>query len=151
MYLFDLQTKLKKLHRDLYVHVDEVNNMHCGLVSSGIYIKNSTRAQDNTGSGKNYANAQTRKHLEDLESGQRAKFVMGVCLNYVPEYDIYDLTRDKILMPGWRTIATRLVKLDIVTLDKAKKVFKCRSLGETDWDKARLYQRIRWVKGDRDA
>ncbi len=151
MYIFDLQAKLQKIHPDLYVKTDIVNHMHCGLVSSGIYLKNPKRSKDTTGSGKNLIIAVQRRYLEAMETGQLDKFVMGICLNYIPEYDVYDLERERVLMPGWRTVAVRLARANIASLDKLKKVFKCRSLGETDWDNANLYERIRKAKGMQDA
>lgn len=147
MYLFDLQAKLRELHPDLYVKTDTINKLHCGLVSSGIYLKNPKRAADRSTWGKHYVHEKQRKYLEAIEAGQLDKFIMGVCLNYIPEYDIYDLERERILMPGWRTIVKRLHANKIITLDKARKVFNCKSLGESDWDKLNLHQRIRLVKG----
>ena len=146
MYIFDLQNKLRKINKDLYVKQDEINQMSCGLISSGIYLKNPGRSKDMTGSNKNLVIAQQRKYLEAVEAGHLDKFIIGVCLNYVPEYDIFDLERERILMPGWRTVAMRLVKMKVASLDKVRKVFQCKSLGESDWDNKNMFERIRTIK-----
>ena len=36
---------------------------------------------------------------------------------------------------GWRGVLTELVKRRLVTLDRARSVFGCSSLGETDYDR----------------
>jgi hypothetical protein len=149
MYLFDFQPKLKKLNKSLYVNTDNVNRVSAGVFTTGIYVRAAGQSKKVEGVNTNYAQSDASRYLRELRSGQLDAFVCGVSVNFVPEYDIYDLDREKILMPGWRTIALTLVRKELCSLEKAKRVLKCNSLGESDYDRLPFAQRLQWSKGDR--
>lgn len=149
MYLFDFQNKLKKLNERLYVNTEKVNRIAAGVFATGIYLKSGGRNKVSEKLNVNYADSSVQGYLRGLKSGEQDTFVCGVSTNFVPEYDVYDLDREKILMPGWRTIALALVRKELCTIEKARRVFRCKSLGDTDWDKLQFPQRLQWAKGDR--
>jgi hypothetical protein len=149
MYVFDFQKKLQKLNDKLYIKIDERTSIGTGLYSTGIYLKRAERAKVNTTSGdKALIYGQQQKYLRALEKGDLDHYIMGVCLNYVPEYDIFDLAREKLLMPGWRSILLQLWRKKIINIEDAKKVFRCKSLGISDWDNLSFFAKMRKCKGE---
>ena len=149
MYFFDFNAKLKQLNARLYTNIENVTRTSPGVFSTGIYLKAGKRDKGADKVNTNYAEGSARELLRALQEGSRDTYLMGVSTNFVPEYDVYDLDRGKILMPGWRDIVLRLVKKEVCTLERARKVFNRRSLGESDWDRLSFPQRFQWAKGDR--
>ena len=154
MLLCDFQAKLKRLHPDLYVKTDERTKNGANFWISGIYLK-ARRQPSKIKADRNLVHAQHEKYLNALESGELDKFVSGVCLNHIPEYDIFDFALTRILAPGWRKLAMRFVAVNICTLERAQKVFNCPSLGESDYDNMNFFKRFNWTKkgtqGDQNA
>lgn len=149
VYLFDFQSKLKRLNPLLCVHVEKANRIAPGVFVTGIYLRQPKRHASAAKTNTNYASLEQREILQSAAEGHKDVFVHGVSTNYVPEYDIFDLDREKLLMPGYRTILLALVKKGLCPLDRARRVFNCSSLGDTDWDKITLVQRMSWAKGNR--
>lgn len=144
MLIGDFTSKLKKLNSKLYVKMDQRQIIR-GLGHSGIYLKQAKQAglsYDTKDRGHHLVN----RYYQELESGQLDKFICGVCLEWIPEFDIYDDEYTKIVIPGWRTTLLRLVQAKAIDLDKAKKVFKCKSLGESDYDKLNFFGKLRFAK-----
>lgn len=78
--------------------------------------------------------------MEMKENGQAGEFICGVSI-WTPEYDRFDLETGTLLMRGWRSLVLYLVKKEICTLERAKRVFG-NSLGETDYDKLHFEQKL---------
>lgn len=116
------------------------------MYSSGLYYKQGRRDTGTTAAERALVHASQRTYLEAIEAGELDKFICGVSINFVPEYDRFDIEECKILMPGYRTILMRLVKDNLISLDKARKVFDCPSLGESDYDKLNFMQKYNWAK-----
>lgn len=142
----DFNLLIKKLNDRLYVKTDERKEIAEGFWVTGIYYKEPERVISRYKNNKNAVHGQHEKYLNALEAGELDKFITGVCLNVVPEYDIFDLAYNRMLAPGWRKIVLKLVQHKLCTLEKARKVFKCSSLGEHDYDKMKFFQRLAWAK-----
>jgi hypothetical protein len=150
MYLFDFQKKLQKLNPLLYVRTNERSRLCRGLFSVGIYLKAPTRKKQTKSGDKALIHGTQQKYLDAIERGDLDTFLMGVCYNYVPEYDVFDMDLERLLMPGWRSILTFLIKKQVIDAEKAKRIFRCKSLGTTDWDKSSFTQKMRWaIRGER--
>lgn len=149
MYLFDFRAKLKKLNPLLYVYVDDVRRVSGAICTTGIYLRQPKKSKVVSRGKVNRAEAPLQKLLDDRASGARDAYIGPVGVNYVPEYDMFDLDRERILLPGWRSIVRNLVDKGLCTLDHARKVFKCRSLMESDWDQMSFTRKLQWAKGDR--
>lgn len=144
MLLCDFQSKLKRLNEDLYVKTDERVKHANDFWLSGIYLK---ATRQTIRGDKNYAgDTAQRKYLEELENGNLDKYICGVCLNHIPEYDIFDFELTRLLASGWRKIVLRLVKMNLCTLAEARKVFNCSALGESTYDKMKFFDRFNWAK-----
>lgn len=147
MLLFDLQSKLSKLNPALYIKTDERAKNGADFWISGIYCKNPKRtAKIGTSGSLSEVTIDQQKYLQALHAGELDIFITGVCLNHIPEHDVFDLEKNSMLAPGWRKIALRLVTSKLCTLSRAKKIFNCSSLGEHDYDKMNFISRLRWAK-----
>jgi len=147
MILCDLQAKLRKVNDLLYVKTDRVNVTGNGRFKlSGIYLKVPKREQRRFKQDSNQIHASHEKYLVALENGELDKFICGVCINHIPEYDIFDFEWSRILAPGWRTIAMKLIGLKLASAEKVKKVFECQSLGEHTYDKLNFFRRLEYAK-----
>lgn len=128
--------------------------MFAGLRHAGIYLKQ-TKQAGLSSDVKGHGHHLVEKYYAALESGQLDKYLAGVCLERIPEYDIFNEDYTKMEIPGWRTIILRLVQAKVTTLERARKVFECSSLGESDYDKLSLAGKMRLAKkidlGEKDA
>lgn len=151
MTLDNFKHKLKQLNSKLYVKTDERTHNGGDFYLSGIYFKKRERKNIRSmGDSINYAETEQIKYLQALEAGDLDTFICGICLNHVPEYDVFDLARETMLMPGWRKIVLRIVKLRLCDIDKARKVFSS-SLGLQTYDHMKYLKRLAWAKELRDA
>lgn len=146
MLLGDMQSKLKKLNSRLYIKTDERKEHAKGFHVSGIYLKASERVKLRFKNDKSAVHWKQGKYLEALERGELDRFICGVCLEHVPEYDVFCFVKNNILAPGWRKIVLKLVKYKICTLDQARNVFNRQSLGESDYDKMSFFKRLEWSR-----
>lgn len=145
--LGDFQSRLRKINPGLYVKTDEISKLSLpDLRISGIYLKQHKRQEIKHKNDKNAVDYHHEGYLTALERGELDTFICGVALDYIPEYDVFDFARNQMLMPGWRKIALRLVELKLCSLEKAKKVFECSSLGESDYDKMSFFKRLEWAR-----
>ena len=159
MYNFDLETRLQRLNPRLYIERRVVNKGLKEFTLTGIYLKQPRRKKINISQADiHYAKDGGDKYLYDIQSGARDQYVCGVALEWVPEYDWFEwddqLNEMNLVAPGWRRIVTKLVSKGLTTFDRARKVFRCSSLGEHTYDKlgfaARQKQAYQEMKrGDR--
>lgn len=148
MYLFDFQSKLKKLNPRLYVNTKEVRHIEGDWRSTGIYLRSAGgRKGRSTGLGEVSNAAQSL--LKDTMAGHVDKYIGPVSAGYVPEYEQYKFDKwgeGKILAIGWRTTVLNLIRKGLVDADRAKKVFNCRGLGESSYDKLPGSKKMLWAK-----
>ena len=147
MLIGDFQNKLKKVNPLLYVQTDKAVLRPEGHRHSGIYLKNNQRhamgiARENYG----IVNPNHIKYLEALEKGDLDTFICGICIDFIPEYDIFNLEYSRMCIPGWRSIALTLVDKKVTTIAKVRKVFNCKGLGESDYDKMSFFQKLEFAK-----
>lgn len=134
MYSCDFLYNLKRCNNRLYVATDAQSVMSSEWKAQGLYVRRRA-SHDKLETGLlAKADDQTRKMIEDQESGQKDEYVMAVPRNWVPEFPVFDQKTGKLLARGWRGILLDLSKRGLLTIDKARRVFGCRSLGETDYD-----------------
>jgi len=150
----NFKTKLTKLNSRLFIKSDSAKK-DGQFRFSGIYYKEPERDKISASSGdRNYAHVSQQKYLNELAAGNLDKFICGTCIDFIPEYDIIDTERSRIVAAGWRSILLRLVSLKLTTMDRARKVFSCPSLGEADFDRASFFEKlniIRKLAGEKDA
>jgi hypothetical protein len=140
----DLQTKLQKLNPRIFILKGKAA-VEGEWRYSGIYLREAGKKQTMAKWKWSYADTGAQKHLEDLEKGTKDKFLCGVSLTVVPEYDIFNLDRGLVLAPGWRSILLSLAKLKAIDIRKARRVFSASSLGRQTYDRMSLEQKIAWV------
>jgi len=146
MYLFDLQSKLKRLNNRLIVQTDQPRKILFGITSYPIVLAFGKRTHRSSNTARyDRLDTDARRYMEMKQSGQAGEYMGGVC-EYVPEYDEFDIESGQLRFRGWRSIAYNLVLRGACTLDRARKVFNCSSLGETDWDKLPSEQKLAWVR-----
>lgn len=147
MLIGDFQNKLKKANPLLYVQTDKSVLRPEGHRHSGIYLKNPKRNQMNVSSEQyGLVSPSHIKYLEALEKGELDTFICGICIDFIPEYDIFNLEYSKMCIPGWRSVALTLVNKKITTLAKVRKAFNCKGLGESDYDKMSFFQKLEFAK-----
>jgi hypothetical protein len=152
MLIGDFQNRLKKINPLLYVQTDKSVKRPEGHRHSGIYLKTQKRqAMSVSRDQYGLVNPNHIKYLEAVEKGEFDTFICGICLDFIPEYDIFNLEYSRMCVPGWRSIALILVDKKVATLDKVKKVFNCNGLGESDYDKMSFFQKLEFAKRFEDA
>lgn len=147
MLIGDFQNRLKKVNPLLYVQTDKSVKRPEGHHHSGIYLKNRSRSAMGV-SSESYGSVNTNhiKYLEALEKGELDTFICGICLDFIPEYDIFNLEQSRMCVPGWRSLALTLVNKKVATLEKVRKAFHCKGLGESDYDKMSFFQKLEFAK-----
>lgn len=151
MFVFDLKNKLQQIDGRLYVKDDAMRYAR-GEALSAVYLKENRRGiRSISDTALHYASAEAREHLEDVEYGFIDTFVCGIPLGEIPEYDQFDVIDNRIVCAGWRTVALKLVEKKICSLEKARKVFECSSLGEADIDKMSFCQKLELARRKSNA
>lgn len=144
MILSNFKSKLRELNPDLIVKDDQVSKMR-GFNLAGIYLK--MKAQKGLSPWlRGFGEGDAVKFCDAQASGQLDKHLCGVCIDWIPEYDVFNADYSCLSVPGWRTILLRLVATKVISLQRAQKVFDCRSLGESDYDKASYHNKLRIAK-----
>ena len=149
MYAFDLQSKLKRLNERLYI--DATQKRQVGTLdgepvySAGIHEK-FARRQEAT-KNIHYAKADAQKYLEQVNSGE-TKFHGGIGYPWVPEYDVFDLKNNQLIMRGWRSLLTHLARVGVIDIRKARSVFGCNELGLCAYDKLDYVRKLELAKKD---
>lgn len=134
-YEFELQ--LQKLNPRLYLGGKCTEDFNPELGSTGIYLRD-LRNQDDEALAKQIKTANLKPKAG--VSARQARYYstadtyLGGCtLRYVPEGNVY-LPDKSLWAKGWREILLTLAKHKIIDLQKARKIFRCPSLGVSTWD-----------------
>lgn len=147
MLLTDFQHKLRKIDSKLYVKTSVSEKRENGYRFSGLYKKIPHKQQVYIKkTDRNLIHAGHEKFLNAVENGDFDTYVTAVCIDYIPEYDVFNKEYTKLAIKGWRSIALDLVRMKLATLEKVRKVFRCPSLGESDYDKAGFFGKLEIAK-----
>ena len=143
----NLQNKLKRIDTRLYIATDSTQVRENGLKFAPLYLKKARRSESHVQkSDRNMVSAGHAQYLDALESGVMDTYVTAICLDFIPEYDIFNLEYSKLSVLGWRSLGLMLANLKIAPLDKIKKAFECQGLGESDYDKADYFGKLQIAK-----
>jgi hypothetical protein len=147
MTLMSLQDKLKKVHPELYIDTARKQVRENGLKFSALYLKRPRKASVGVAQHeRNLVNEGHAKYLDALESGQMDIFITSICLDFIPEYDIFNMEYTKLAVLGWRSLGLMLINRKIASAEKVKKAFGCAGLGESDYDRASFFGKIEIAK-----
>ncbi len=144
MYISDFQGYLKRLNPLLYVNNEkaQLRMEGHGFLVGGIYLRKAIQRRNIKQDHWHYADSKKeREFLEASHTGKMDKFVTGLTVNHIPEFDYFDKETGKLLARGYRTILQILINKRLADKTKVKQVFRCSSLGEADYDKLTLQQR----------
>ena len=104
MLLTDFQAKLRKIDTRLYVDATKPFIRENGLKFGPLYLKKAYRADVTVqNSDKNLVHAGHAKYLDALETGVMDTYITAICLDFIPEYDIFKLNEkygDQITLVG---------------------------------------------------
>ncbi len=147
MLLTDFQAKLRRIDTRLFVNTERPDKRENGHKFGGLYFKKPRVEKVNVKkSDRNAVHENHAKFLDALETGQMDIYVTAICLDFIPEYDIFNMNYTRLSIMGWRSIALLLVEKKIATLEKVRKVFQCEGLGESDYDRAGFFGKIEIAK-----
>lgn len=152
MLLTDLQAKLRKIDTRLYIDTSRPVIRENGLKFGGLYFKKARKDEIAVQkSDRNKVHSSHAQYLDALERGEMDIYVTAICLDFIPEYDIFNMEYTKLASMGWRSVALLLVSKKLATLDQVRKAFDCRGLGESDYDKAGFFGKLEIAKRLADA
>jgi hypothetical protein len=134
---YELETKLKKLNPLLYLGRTEVDYFNGELGSTGIYLKRRSIDAQKIANEADHTNfikkdcitAGAMRNLRDND-----EYLGMTTLRHIPEGNQY-LPDQSLWAKGWREIVLAIVKRGHCTLERARRVFECPSLGQSDWDR----------------
>lgn len=154
MYISDFQNNLKRLNSLLYVNTEkaQLRMQGHGFLVGGIYLRKAIQHRNIKQDHWHYADSKKeREFLEASHTGKMDKFVTGLTVNHIPEFDYFDRETGKLLARGYRTILQIIINKKLVVNSKAKRIFRCSSLGEADYDKLTLVQKWQFqIEKDRN-
>lgn len=152
MLLTDFQYKLRRIDTRLYIDTSKPFVRENGLRFCPLYLKKAKKMDITVQkSDRNQVSAAHANYLDALEKGVMDTYVTAICIDFIPEYDIFNIEYTKLAVMGWRSIGLLLRNLKIADLDKIKKVFNCNGLGESDYDRASLHGKLEIAKRLADA
>lgn len=147
MTLMSFQDKLKKIHPLLYVDATRPQARENGLKFGAVYLKRPRKEAINVAvNTRNLVSEGHAKYLDALETGQMDVFITSICLDFIPEYDIFNMEYTRLAVLGWRSFGLMLIKQNIVPAERVKKGLNCAGLGESDYDRASFFGKIEIAK-----
>lgn len=147
MTLMSFQDKLKKIHPLLYVNATKPQVRENGLKFGAVYLKQPRKDTSKISANKrNLVSEGHAKYLDALETGQMDVFITSICLDFIPEYDIFNLEYTRLAVLGWRSFGLMLIKQKLVPAERVKKGLNCAGLGESDYDRASFFGKIEIAK-----
>lgn len=152
MLLTDLQAKLRRIDTRFYIDASRPVTKENGLRFAPLYFKKARKSEVTVQkSDRNSVSAAHAQYLDALERGEMDIYVSAICLDFIPEYDIFNLEYTKLAVLGWRSLALMLIKKELATADRVKKAFECKGLGESDYDRASYFGKLEIAKRLADA
>lgn len=147
MLLTDLQAKLRRIDTRLYINTDQIATRENGLRFGALYLKKARKSEISVQKAdRNIVHSSHAQYLDALERGEMDTHITSICLDFIPEYDIFNMEYTKLSVIGWRSLALMLHKQKIAPLDKIKKAFQCNGLGESDYDRANFFGKLEFAK-----
>lgn len=147
MTLMSLQDKLKKISPLFYIDNARPQIHENGLKFAALYMKRPRREAVNVADHqRNSISEGHAKYLDALEKGQMDIFVTSICLDFIPEYDIFNLEYTKLAVLGWRSLGLMLINRNMAPAERVKKAFNCAGLGESDYDRAGFFGKLEIAK-----
>jgi hypothetical protein len=143
MWIFDLQSKLERLGKGIFVDVTQKRSTGPDSFAVAVYKRNGKRGQRNY--NDHVASNDAQKYLERVNSGE-AQYLGGITYPEVPEYDVFNYENNTLLRKGWRTFLLQLVEKKICSLDEARRAFQVSSLGTSTYDRSSYERRLAWSK-----
>lgn len=152
MLLTDFQAKLRRIDTRLYVDSSKIVTRENGLKFAPLYLKKARKAEITVQkSDRNSVSATHANYLDALERGEMDTYVTAICLDFIPEYDIFNMEYTKLAVMGWRSIGLMLKNMKIADLETIRKAFNCKGLGESDYDRASYFGKLEMAKRLADA
>lgn len=152
MLLTDLQAKLRKIDTRFYIDTTKFVTKENGLRFAPLYFKKARKSEITVQkSARNSVHAAHAQYLDALERGEMDIYVSAICLDFIPEYDIFNMEYTKLAVLGWRSLALMIVKQNLADIDKVRKAFECKGLGESDYDRSSYFGKLEIAKRLADA
>lgn len=152
MLLTDLQAKLRRIDTRFYIDTSKPVTKENGLRFAPLYFKKARKSEITVQKAdRNSVSSAHAQYLDALEKGEMDTYVSAICLDFIPEYDIFNMEYTKLAVIGWRSLALLLVKQNLASIDKVKKAFGCTGLGESDYDRASYFGKLEIAKRLADA
>lgn len=146
MFTFDLHAKLRRLNKGLYINTNQLTVFTNGEKALGVLRRVNKRKEVTSSAKLSESDSATHRFLTEEAQGVKDEFLFAVPYPYVPEYDEIDNQTGRVLKKGWRSIALQLVSKNVCTLSRARHIFQCPSLGETDYDKLGYTGKLRMTR-----
>jgi hypothetical protein len=136
MHTFDFNAAIALLNKGVYIDVSNITTyVKTGEKALAVKRRTARRKAATSAKQRNEADSLDLRFLDDEVQGTKDEFLMAIPYPWVPEYDELDGKTGRVIKRGWRSAALSLVRKNICTIEQARKVFKCRSLGESTYDK----------------
>ena len=147
MLLTDLQAKLRRIDTRFYIDASRPVTKENGLRFAPLYFKKARKSEISVQqSDRNSVCAAHALYLDALERGEMDIYVSAICLDFIPEYDIFNMEYTKLAVLGWRSLALMIVRQKLADLSKVKRAFECKGLGESDYDRASYFGKLEIAK-----
>lgn len=125
----EFESKLKNLNPRIYLQRNIISSFNPELMSTGIYFKDRVYGFDDVNRN---VGSKTRKAIDRMNSIDE---YLGFCtVKHIPEGNLYN-KEGELTARGWREILLDLSRREFVDIKRARKVFKCPSLGLSSYDK----------------
>ena len=147
MLVSDLQAKLRKIDTRLYIDNRSIVTKENGLRFAPLYLKKARKSEISVQkTDRNQVSAAHAQYLDALEKGVMDTYVTAICLDFIPEYDIFNMEYTKLAVLGWRSLALMIVRQKLADLSKVKRAFECKGLGESDYERASYFGKLEIAK-----
>jgi len=152
MLLTDLQARLRRIDTRLYIDTSKIVTRENNLRFAPLYFKKARKSEITVQKAdRNSVSAAHAQYLDALERGEMDMYVSAICLDFIPEYDIFNMEYTKLAVIGWRSLGLIIANQKIASLDRIRKAFQCDGLGESDYDKASYFGKLEMAKRLADA
>ena len=145
MWIFDFQSKLEKLNKQLFVDVSQKRAISAEKDSYAVAVYKRNGKRFGRTANDNVVSNDAQRYLARVNSGE-AEYLGGITYPKAPEFDVFNYDNNTLLRKGWRTFLLQLVEKKICSLSEARKAFSCPSLGETTYDRSSYERRLAWSK-----
>ena len=146
MLLFEFNYRLRKLNPRLYVATTYRRHVADGYYGTGIFLKDPGRQRGATRTEMQYGTSDQQRYLEAENSGTKDRFIMGCPVEWIPEYDVFNLETGRLMASGWRSVLMHLIKRGLIDRQYARRLFDCGSLGEATYDNLGFNGKLKFIR-----